>query len=217
MVNKDIDSERRTPRQTRAMQTWDAILDAAAQILRTHGEARFTTNHIAERAGVSIGTLYQYFADKDAILNALSDREVGRLHGELHAVAVKDSMASLESRARHFVRALIDFFARRRRSRRIVLLKLLAVVSTGKPDARFAGILHDVTAMWNESAPPDHRVDALSMTVLSQALLGVLRSTMILQPELLESPALEDRLVHLVLSYLCTPLGSFHRQAAQGV
>ncbi len=53
------------------MATVEAILQAAAQVFERHGYAAGTTNRIAERAGVSIGTLYQYFPNKDAILVAL--------------------------------------------------------------------------------------------------------------------------------------------------
>jgi len=51
------------------------ILEAAAQVLEAGGLAGFTTNAVAERAGVSIGTLYQYFSDKGAVLRALAERE----------------------------------------------------------------------------------------------------------------------------------------------
>jgi len=69
---------RRTPRQARSRATWEAIVEAAAQILERNGPAGFNTNAVAERAGVSIGTLYQYFPDKAAILMAAAEREARR-------------------------------------------------------------------------------------------------------------------------------------------
>jgi len=68
--------QRRRPRQSRSRATWDAILEAAAQVLERDGPAGFNTASVAERAGVSIGTLYQYFPDKQAILLAAAEREV---------------------------------------------------------------------------------------------------------------------------------------------
>jgi AcrR family transcriptional regulator len=65
---------RKTPRQQRAQATVQAILEAAAQIIGQSGLAAFNTNAVAERAGVSIGTLYQYFDGKDAIMAALIRR-----------------------------------------------------------------------------------------------------------------------------------------------
>src|SRR4051794_2622813 len=59
---------RRMPRQPRARLTRDAIIEAAAHLLATRGWDASTTNHIAERAGVSIGSLYKYFPNKPSIL-----------------------------------------------------------------------------------------------------------------------------------------------------
>lgn len=67
---------RKTPRQERSRLTVDAILEAAAHVFERHGYASGTTNRIAERAGVSIGSLYQYFPNKDAILVALVERHL---------------------------------------------------------------------------------------------------------------------------------------------
>jgi AcrR family transcriptional regulator len=65
---------RKEPRQRRARATVDAILFAAAHILKSEGFAAATTNRIAEKAGVSVGSLYQYFPNKEAIVAALSER-----------------------------------------------------------------------------------------------------------------------------------------------
>jgi AcrR family transcriptional regulator len=59
----------------RSQVTYDSILQAALEVLARDGVARLTTNRVAERAGVSIGTLYQYFPDKTAILLAAARRE----------------------------------------------------------------------------------------------------------------------------------------------
>jgi AcrR family transcriptional regulator len=65
---------RRDPAQERSRQTVDAIVEAAGQLLVEHGKIGVTTNAVAERAGVSIGSLYQYFLNKEAILAALQER-----------------------------------------------------------------------------------------------------------------------------------------------
>jgi AcrR family transcriptional regulator len=64
---------RKTPRQTRAKVTVDAIVEATTQLLLKEGYARFTTARVAERAGVSVGTLYQYFPNKAALASAVVD------------------------------------------------------------------------------------------------------------------------------------------------
>jgi AcrR family transcriptional regulator len=64
------------PRQARSRATVEAILQAATDILARHGYAKLTTNRIAERAGVNIGSLYQYFPSKEAIIGELRKRHV---------------------------------------------------------------------------------------------------------------------------------------------
>jgi len=67
---------RRRPTQVRARETVNAILDAVIRLLKRRGAAAISTNRIAEAAGVSIGSVYQYFPDKRAIFIALHERHV---------------------------------------------------------------------------------------------------------------------------------------------
>ena len=74
---------RRLPRQRRAIATVDAILEAAARILIDTGYASASTNRIAERAGVGIGSLYEYFPGKEAIFAELRRREMTNWYARL--------------------------------------------------------------------------------------------------------------------------------------
>jgi len=92
-------NQRRSPRQARSRATWEAIVEAAAQILERQGPEGLTTNDVAGRAGVSIGTLYQYFPDKQAILLAAARREAVALPGRPQAL-LQALIAALESLGR---------------------------------------------------------------------------------------------------------------------
>jgi AcrR family transcriptional regulator len=95
---------RRRPRQRRALETVDAILDAVVRLLKRGGLAALTTNRIAEAAGVSIGSVYQYFSDKDAIFRALHQRHIDEIDGLIAATLVKHAASPLDV----LINALID-------------------------------------------------------------------------------------------------------------
>ncbi len=82
---------RKGPRQSRSIATVTAIVEAAARILEEREGEDFSTNAVAERAGVSIGSLYQYFPNKEAILWALITRETGLLLDEAQAASAASS------------------------------------------------------------------------------------------------------------------------------
>jgi AcrR family transcriptional regulator len=110
---------RKQPRQARAQHTVNAIIEASARILEEQGHGGFTTNAVAELAGASIGTLYQYFPDKDALLGALIARETSRLVEEVEAASMvatgrRALDGVIEAAVRHQVRRprlarLLDF------------------------------------------------------------------------------------------------------------
>lgn len=100
-------SPRRKPRQVRAELTRERILTAAAHVFAEHGYAAGTTNRIAEHARISIGSLYQYFPNKDAILAELLVRHIER-GTWTHADRIDLSDGSLETMVRALVRDAID-------------------------------------------------------------------------------------------------------------
>ena len=76
---------RKQPVQPRARVTIEQIVEAAAQLIEERGLPGYNTNAVAARAGVSIGSLYQYFPGKDAIMVALARRETAALRGDITA------------------------------------------------------------------------------------------------------------------------------------
>lgn len=99
---------RRQPKQRRSHETVDAILSAVVKILKRNGVAAVTTNRIAEVAGVSVGSVYQYFPDKRAIYLALHDRHVEEVSRLIDATLVERAAAPLEEILRALMEALID-------------------------------------------------------------------------------------------------------------
>jgi AcrR family transcriptional regulator len=97
-------SPRKTPRQRRSAVTVEVIVEAATRILASHGLAGFNTNRVAELAGVSVGSLYQYFPNKAALVAALIERAQNGLADALE-VAVA---AHLDKPLRDALAALVD-------------------------------------------------------------------------------------------------------------
>jgi AcrR family transcriptional regulator len=98
---------RRRAKQARAHQTIAVVLDAAAQVLQDEGYAGATTNRIAERGGMSVGTIYQYFANKEQIFDTLIRREIAGLLGLLQRAAF-DPDESIADGLRRLLQLLVQ-------------------------------------------------------------------------------------------------------------
>jgi len=99
-------SSRKAPQQARAHELVAAVLDAAVQVLEAEGAQRFTTARVAERAGVSVGSLYQYFPNKAAILFRLQSDEWRRTSALLRDI-LQDQARPPAARLRALVHAFI--------------------------------------------------------------------------------------------------------------
>jgi AcrR family transcriptional regulator len=104
-------SARRRPKQRRARQTVDAVLDAVVRVLKREGFAAITTNRVAEVAGVSIGSLYQYFPDKHAIFEALHQRHIEEIDRIVETTLIEHAASSLDELIRAMVEAMVDAHA----------------------------------------------------------------------------------------------------------
>jgi AcrR family transcriptional regulator len=101
-------SIRRRPQQRRARQTVEAILDAVVRILKREGFQAITTNRIAEVAGVSIGSLYQYFPDRPGIFEALHRRHIEEIDRLFAAKFMEYAGSPLDQLVRAMVDAMIE-------------------------------------------------------------------------------------------------------------
>jgi AcrR family transcriptional regulator len=104
-------TDRRRPQQRRARQTVDAVLDAVARILKREGMKAVTTNRIAEVAGVSIGSVYQYFPDKRAIFVALHQRHIEEIDRLVEAKLFEHAASPVEDLIGAMMEAMIEAHA----------------------------------------------------------------------------------------------------------
>ncbi len=108
MIRKPRTSPRKSASQERSRLTVNAILDATARVLVKEGYDRASTNRIAAVAGVSIGSLYQYFPSKEALVAAVSERHSHEVLQLMRNVLVKVVARPIELAAREFVSAAVD-------------------------------------------------------------------------------------------------------------
>lgn len=108
-------NQRKQPHQARSQATVEAIVEAAAHLIGCKGLDGFNTNAVAERAGVSIGSLYQYFPNKDAIMAALIRRTQ-----EERAVALGAVLAQPHASLADLVRAVVSAVNRQHREQSLL-------------------------------------------------------------------------------------------------
>ncbi|MGX1788222.1 TetR family transcriptional regulator [Bosea sp. NPDC055332] len=128
-------SSRKAPKQARSAELVSSILEAAIQVLAQEGAQRFTTARVAEKAGVSVGSLYQYFPNKAAILFRLQSDEWRQTHAMLAGIlgdTTKSPLTRLRTLVHAFIRSECDEAAVR------VALNDAAPLYRNAPEAREA-------------------------------------------------------------------------------
>lgn len=198
---KSLISMRKTPVQGRSQETVETILEASAQILQKDGEAALTTNRIAERAGFSIGTLYQYFPNRDAILRAMAAREQQRVLARLATEFAEFDPADPEPALRQTIRVFLGAFRGRHGVRRAIILTMMRRM----PDDPFVsvGVAEPLlAALETRCAGHFLPLGEAGRFVLLRAIVGCVRAAAIERSPLLGTPAFEDALVRLVMGML---------------
>ncbi|MDP2212722.1 TetR/AcrR family transcriptional regulator [Phenylobacterium sp.] len=187
------DAKRKIPRQRRAADTVEIILEAAAQLLERDGLEGFTTNAVAERAGVSIGALYRYFPNKRVLTHALAERE-SDLHGAEMQRLLRETGGGLAP-DRALVRAFIGAFQGRARARRIAMGVWFEMTPSEVVATRLDAFTRDLNQAHDALEP-------ITAFVLTRAMHGALRAAVLEGVDFFNDPAFEDELVSLSRAYL---------------
>jgi AcrR family transcriptional regulator len=189
---------RKQPRQARARATMEAILDAGAHILGERGWVGTTTNAVAERAGVSIGSLYQYFPNKLALVEAVRSRHFDEVIAVFRAAA---NDLPREDRIAAFVDGMIAVHSRSPAAHRVLMEEMppdagaLAAHCQFEADYR-SGCEAFFDANVRARVPHPHT----AASVLAAAVAGVVHDAA--RQKNLGSALLRQHLIRLVESYL---------------
>lgn len=194
---------RKRPRQARSKVTVEAIVSAAARVLVDRGYARMTTVAVAERAGVSVGSLYQYFPGKDALVAALLERYMDTVVRAAEAAGPPRSGRPLAADVDAQLGALLA--AKMANPRLAVALKTQVPMRRDFPGLR--PLLARMEKLVRRSME-EHRRELtfddldLAAFLLVGAVEGALSAAVEQRPELLEGDRLRPALVRLVVSFL---------------
>jgi AcrR family transcriptional regulator len=197
-------AKRRQPKQRRSRQTVEAVLDAVVRILKRDGIDAVTTNRIAEVAGVSIGSVYQYFPDKRAIFTALHDRQVEEIARLIESTLVAHAGSAFADLVRALVEALVDAHASDPELHQL----LTSEVPHGADGARALEVRLRGTFRLAISSRTDVRrmprdLDRM-LFVLPHMVEALSHGAALRRPPRLSLAAAREEAVRAVLAYLCS-------------
>lgn len=200
-------SPRKRPRQARAAVTLDAIFEATIQVLLADGPQRLTTTRVAQRAGVSVGTMYQYFPHKQALIYAVNERYLEALAAKIEVMCRSQHGAQVD----HMVEALIDTYWRAKTERPEVTRALYRSVVEIDNDALievFASRVDAATSAMLASASDATFTDLGSVNLtLVTVIFGTVRNTFERNLTAAAADALHRQLMLMCRSYLKVAAG----------
>ena len=194
---------RKQPRQERSRVTFDAILEAAADILVRDGYDRLTTNRIADRAGVNVASLYQYFPGKEAIV-----AELRRRHGAAERAAVRDALILRRGQG---LEATLRALIARGVAAHAVAPALHRAFAEHMPAQRYreieavdAPVFAEMRRFLERTAEGVPDVE-FAMWMVATTAHAAIHNGIVERPEDVESGRLVDELVALLMRYLKRP------------
>jgi AcrR family transcriptional regulator len=195
---------RKQPMQQRSQRMVESLVDAAARVIAEKGLDQFTTVEVAAQAGVSVGSLYQYFANKETLLAALLDRLTRQLGEVVNRTVPPLLGADLETMVRGLLHAALEFFG----SDEGLYLELLRNwyrLDIGRGLHRFEQNMMDVSRAYLLAHATELRNDniaAQQFIVTNSVVFTLLRYLSLPQQPLFEREQLVEELTKLIANYM---------------
>ncbi len=164
MSKHSAETPMRKPKQSRAKVTRESLIDAATQVLKDQSYDEFNTNRVAERAGVSIGSLYQYFPHKQALIEAIVVRHITLLASTIAAGLAQARTLPIGDAMDGLVQATIDVYASDIDLHRVVHEQIPLQQAEGAVSSTLDQLIHWLTELLiahrKEMRPMDHALAA---------------------------------------------------------
>lgn len=194
---------RKRPRQARSKATVETILGATARILVRHGYDGLTTNAVAHAAGVSIGSLYQYFPNKEALVAALIEDRLEGKNAATHAELARVATLPMPQAVRAMIVMTIDNHRVEPALRRVLIEQVPRVGRMKRIAELHEGTHRMVTALLAaRRAELAIRDPDTAAFMLVAAIEAIAQRAVIFDPARLEDPALVDEATAMVTRYL---------------
>lgn len=194
---------RKLPKQDRGRATVDAILGATAHVLVRHGFEGASTNRIAVRAGVSIGSLYQYFPSKEALVSAVQEQHVADMLGTMERDFDRLRATPLREAAREMVRSMIAAHAVDPALHRVLMEQAPRVVPTNRGvdlERRFEALVRTYLEAHRATIRP--RNLPLAAFVVVRITEALAHAAVLDRPDVLTSDAFVDEVTEVLVRYL---------------
>ena len=200
-------SPRKAPRQSRSQATVTAILDATAHILVESGFAAASTNAVAERAGVSVGSLYQYFPNKNALVSALHARHGEQMMGVIQRALTKAMDATLDDALAGLIEATVEAHRVEADLHRVLEQQLGGPEMDALHD-EYVDVMEDrIVALLarhrGEVTAPDLK---LASYMLMNAAHGLIHAVILERPKGVSLKAGTHEIVRMMKAYLTSPV-----------
>lgn len=196
-------SPRKAPRQERSKATVDAIILAMTRVLIRDGWEGASTNRVAAEAGVSVGSLYQYFPSKEALVLAVMEQHAFSMTERLQERMVELSTASLEEAAAELTHLFIANHQTNPKLHRVLIEQVPKVGALQRLE-ELNRLYERMVVSYLEIHREDLEVKDLSVTayVIVQAVEALCHHAVLERQDLIDNGKLEEQIVRLVLGYL---------------
>jgi AcrR family transcriptional regulator len=203
MPRKRSITPRKLPKQDRSRITVEAILEATTHILTEEGYERASTNCIAERAGISIGSLYQYFPNKESLISALMEQHSNEIAELVESKLNHLFDHPLETTIPELIRAVIAAHAINPRLHQVLneeIPRSERLHQMQQAEERITVLLRAYLERWNDHTNPRN----LEMTVfiLGRTVESLCHSAVLEHPDFVTNSQFEQEVSNLLLFYL---------------
>jgi AcrR family transcriptional regulator len=201
MLPKPTATVRKHPKQERSQATVEAILTATTRILTEQGYAQFNTNRVAELAGVSVGSLYQYFPNKEALIVALMEHHTNAMAqlAQQHLEGLED--LSVMGVLQQLIKAALAAHAVNPRLHHVLNEQMpRSEAMRQADDAKMEMMLRSFLAPRSDQLQPQN-LD-LTVFMLARTIKTLIHGALLDRPELLENGELEQEIMTMLSAYL---------------